>query len=216
MNKFQNAVAGLGLAAILGVPLAVVAQTANYSSVHKWVDAATSKTYVYVPGQTPAAAVAGFTSEKAPATRVVTLNNCGVGYFTKSTTSPPVMITGANWPATSGAAPTCTKAVAPATGYVGSLDSSPVGTTIDDGTKIYVKGGSGPGSVTLQITASGNITTKANACGFLRVAVSTSRPLTNFKIGATSYTFDSLPSVTAPMICRKTSPTTSAVYVPAN
>lgn len=214
MNKFQNAVAGLGLAAILGVPLAVVAQTANYSSVHKWTDAATSKTYVYVPGQTVGSPVTDFTSEKSPTTKVVTLNACGWGSFTKSTTSPPTNITGATWPPTSGAAVTCTKDPSPATTYTASNNGA-VGTMIDDGTKLWVKGGTGPGAVTLQITAAGKITTKANACGFVRVAVSTTRPLTTFSIGSTNYTLSSVPAVTNPMICRKVG-TSSFVYIPAS
>ncbi|HEY9301495.1 MAG TPA: hypothetical protein VIQ31_35050, partial [Phormidium sp.] len=54
-------------------------------------------TYIYVPGQTAGAAVPGFTAPRAPVARSLTLNNCGWGKFTKSTTSPPTNITGANW-----------------------------------------------------------------------------------------------------------------------
>ena len=214
MNAIQKLFAGLGLAAIVSVPIAVIAQTASYTSIHKWTDAASSKTYVFVPGQTAGSAVAGFSSEKAPTTRVLTLNNCGWGSFTKSSTSPPTNITGANWPATSGSAPTCVKDPSPATTYTTSNPAA-TGTIIDDGTKLWVRGGTGPGSVTLGITASGAITTKANACGFLRVAVSTSRPLTSFMVGSSSYSLASLPSVTSPMICRKVG-TSSFTYVPAN
>lgn len=214
MNAIQRLLAGLGLIAAVGVPLGAIAQTATFGTVHKWTDTATNKTYIYVPGQTAGAEAAGFTTSKAPASRVVTLNNCGWGSFTKSATSPPTNITGANWPATSGSAPTCTKAVAPATGYVNSNDAA-TGTIIDDGTKIWVKGGTAAGSVTLQITSGGNITTKANPCGFIRVATSESRPMTTFKIGTMDYTLAALPSVTKPMICRKVG-TNSFTYVPVN
>ncbi|HLO52500.1 MAG TPA: hypothetical protein VK211_29140 [Kamptonema sp.] len=211
MNRFQRLFAGIGA---VGISLSSIAAIAGqYDAPHKWVDSASGKTYVYVPGQTPDAAVSGFSSEKAPTTRVLTLNNCGWGSFTKSTTSPPTNITGANWPPTSGSAVTCTKDAAPATTYTAS-NTSPVGTIIDDGTKLWVKGGTGPGAVTLQITASGAITTKANGCGFVRVTTSTSRPMTTFKIGATSYNLSSLPTVTSPMICRKVG-NSSFTYVPA-
>jgi len=89
------------------------------------------------------------------------------------------------------------------------------GTVLDDGTKIWVRGGTAAGVAAIQITSGGSITTKANACGFVRVTVGTSRPMTDFLIGSTAYTLDGLPSVTAPMICRKVG-TTSATYVPAN
>jgi len=214
MKAVQRLLAGLGLIAAVGVPLGAIAQTANFSSVHKWTDAATSKTYIYVPGQTAGAPATGFSAPRPPVSRVVTLNNCGWGSFTKSATSPPTNITGANWPAQSGAAPTCTKDPSPATTYTSSNPAA-TGTMIDDGTKIWVRGGTAAGSVTLNITSGGSITTKANACGFVRVPVSESRPMTNFSIGATNYTLAALPSVSAPMICRKVG-TTSATYVPAN
>ena len=214
MNLLQKLFAGIGLGAVVLAPVVAIAQTANFTSVHKWTDAATSKTYVYVPGQTAGSPVTDFTSDKSPSTKLVTLNNCGWGSFTKSATSPPINITGASWPATSGAAVTCTKDPSPATTYTAS-NTGAVGTMIDDGTKLWVKGGTGPGSVTLQITTAGKITTKANACGFVRVAASAARPLTTFKIGATSYTLGSVPSVPNPVICRKVG-TSSFTYVPAN
>lgn len=203
----------LSIAATLAL-IAPAAAFANYTTPHKvTVD---GKTYVFVPGQTAGSPVAGFSSPKAPTTRVLTLNNCGWGSFTKSATSPPTMITGANWAGkTTGTAPTCTKDPSPATTYTSSNPSAAVGSIIDDGTKLWVKGGTGPGSVTLQITTSGAITTKANACGFVRVTASESRPMTEFKIGTMSYTLASLPSKTNPMICRKVG-TASFTYVPAN
>lgn len=214
MNLLQKLFAGIGLGAIVLSPLAAIAQTANFTSVHKWTDASTSKTYVYVPGQTAANPVTDFTTPRTAAPRVLTLNNCGWGSFTKSATSPPVSLTGADWAGkTTGAAPTCVKDPAPATTYTTSNNAA-TGAVVDDGTKIWVRGGTGPGSVTVTITTAAKITTKANACGFVRIAASTSRPLTTFSIGATNYDLGTVPSVTAPMICRKVG-TTSATYVPA-
>src|SRR6476620_3778445 len=191
MKLLQKLFVGVSLSAIVLAPVAAIAQTANFSSVHKWTDAANSKTYVYVPGQTAGNAVPGFTAPKAPTPRVLTLNNCGWGSFTKSATSPPTNITGANWPAQSGSAPTCVKDPSPATTYTTSNPAA-TGTIIDDGTKIWVRGGTSSGSVSLQITSGGNIITKANACGFVRVAISESRPMTNFSIGAINYTLSAL------------------------
>jgi hypothetical protein len=124
------------------------------------------------------------------------------------------MIDGANWAGrTTGAAPTCVKDAAPATTYTTSNPAA-TGTVVDDGVKIWVRGGTTVGSATITVTTAGNITTKANACGFVRVTTSDSRPMTSFSIGATNYTLAALPSVTAPMICRKVG-TSSATYVPA-
>jgi len=201
--------AGFGWAAI-----GTVAK-AQFAAPHKWTDSATSKTYIYVPGQTAGSEVIGFTSDRAPASRVLTLNNCGWGSFTKSATSPPTNITGGstNWAGkSSGAAVTCSRGASSST-YTPS-NPGPVGTVVDDGSKIWIKGGTGPGSLSIEVTAAGNITTKANLCGFVRVATSSSRPMTTFKIGVTDYTLSALPSVNAPMICRKVG-TNSSTYLPA-
>jgi hypothetical protein len=216
MNLLQKFLAGIGLSALALAPLSAIAQT-SFSSVHKWTDAATSRTYIYVPGQTAGAAVAGFTAPRAAVARSLTLNNCGWGSFTKSTTSPPTNITGAgtNWAGkTTGTAPTCVKDAAAATTYTTS-NPAPTGTVIDDGTKIWVRGGTAAGTAAINITSGGNITTKANACGFLRVMISDSRPMTEFSIGSMNYTLAALPAVTKPMICRKVG-NSSFTYLPAN
>jgi hypothetical protein len=223
MNLLQKFFTGIGLSAIVLAPLSAIVlaplsaigQTANFTAPHKWTDAATSKTYVYIPGQTAGNPVTGLTSPKTAAPRVLTLNNCGWGSFTKSTTSPPTNITGANWTGkTTGAAPTCVKDPSPATTYTTSNPAA-TGTVVDDGTKIWIRGGTGVGSTTITVATAGTITTKANACGFLRMTTSESRPMTNFSIGSTNYILAALPSVTKPMICRKVG-TSSFTYIPAN
>lgn len=204
----------LSALALAGVVVGSIAPAvlANFAVPHKYVEG--DKTYVYIPGQTAAAAVAGFSSPKGAAQRTLTLNNCGWGSFTKSATSPPALVTGANWAGkTTGAAVTCTKDAAPATTYT-SNNNGPVGTVVDDGTKIWIKGGTTVGALPIGVVTSGLITTKANACGFVRVTVSTSNPMTAFQIGATNYMLSGIPTVSAPMICRKVG-TSSATYVPA-
>jgi len=214
MNLLQKLFAGVGLSALALAPLSsAIGQTASFNDPHKWTDTATSKTYVYIPGQTAGSAVPGFTAPKAPVARSLTLNNCGWGKFTKSTTSPPTNITGANWAdRTTGTAPTCVRD--PEGAYTTS-NPAPTGTVLDDGTKIWIRGGTTIGSLAISVASGGNITTKANACGFVRVTASASQPMTNFSIGTANYTLDALPSVTRPMICRKIG-TSSFTYVPAN
>lgn len=208
MKRILSALA-LAAMAVSSIAPAVLA---NFAVPHKWVDA--GKTYVYIPLRTPAVAIPGFAAPKAAAQRVLTLNNCGWGSFTKSATAPPTLITGANWAGrTTGAAVTCVKDAAPALTYT-SNNAGVVGTIVDDGTKIWIKGGTTVGAATIGITTAGAITTKANACGFVRVTTSVARPMTAFQIGVTNYTLAAIPTVTAPMICRKVG-TTSQTYVPA-
>jgi len=210
MKRILSALALAGMAVSSIAP----AVFANFTVPHKWVDAAASKTYVYIPGQTPGAAISGLAAPKAAALRVLTLNNCGWGSFTKSATSPPTLITGANWAGkTTGAAVTCVKDAAPATTYT-SNNMGAVGSVVDDGARIWIKGGTTVGALSIGVVTSGIIATKANACGFVRVTVSTSRPMTAFQIGVTNLALASIPTVTAPMICRKVG-TSSATYIPA-
>jgi hypothetical protein len=211
MNLLQKLFAGIGFSAIALAPLSAMGQTANFSAPHKWTDTATNKTYVYIPGQTAGSAIPGLTAPRAPVARSLTLNNCGWGKFTKSTTSPPTNITGANWAdRTTGTAPTC---VRDPEGTYTTSNPAATGTVVDTGTQIWIRGGTTIGSLAISVASGGNITSKANACGFLRLATSESRPMTEFSIGATNYTLAALPAVDKPMICRKIG-TSSFTYVP--
>ncbi|WP_445248244.1 hypothetical protein [Microcoleus sp. OTE_8_concoct_300] len=220
MNLLQKFFAGIGLSAIALAPLSAIAQTAaSFTNPHKWNDTAAGKTYVFIPNRPVGVPVVGLTTPKAASPRTLTLNNCGWGSFTKSTTAPPTLITGSgitvNWAGkTSGAAVTCTAPVAPATAYTSSNNGA-VGTVVDDGSKIWIKGGTTAGAAIINVTTAGAVTTKVNACGFLRITTSPSRPMTNFSIGTTNYTLAALPAVTKPMICRKVG-TASFTYIPAN
>uniref|UniRef100_UPI0004866CE7 hypothetical protein n=1 Tax=Planktothrix agardhii TaxID=1160 RepID=UPI0004866CE7 len=179
-------------------------------------DAVAGKTYVYFPAQA-GQPVTGLTSPKTPSLKVLTLNNCGIGKVNKSTTSPIIDIVGSgstvNFSAkTSGADPTCTAGTTP-----GSYTSSWTGSTgdvLEGSTAYFIKGGTGAGAISVNVQSTGTITSKANACGFLRVTTSTARPMTNFSIGATAHSLAGLPAVTNPMICKKVG-TASFTYVPA-
>jgi hypothetical protein len=220
MNLLQKLLVGVGLSTIALTPLTAIAQTAaSFTSPHKWTDTATGKTYVFIPNRPVGRTVTGLTAPKAASPRTLTLNNCGWGSFTKSATSPPTLITGSgitvNWAGkTNGAAVTCTAPVTPATAYTSSNNGA-VGTIVDDGSKIWIKGGSTAGSAIINVTSAGTVSTKVNGCGFLRITTSPSRPMTNFSIGTTNYILATLPTVTKPMICRKVG-TASVTYIPAN
>ena len=207
------------IAAILSIvaivlPQVAIAQSAPFSTPHKWTNSATSKTYVYIPNQTPGVSSTNLKTFKNSTVNLA-LNNCGWGSFKKSVTSPPVIIAGANWAGkTTGTAPTCVKDAAPALTYTTSNPAA-TGAVVDDGTKIWVRGGTDLGSISIQVTNESKITTKANACGFVRVTVGTSRPMSIFAIGIVSYTIADLALVDKPMVCQKVG-TTSLIYVPAN
>ena len=205
----------------IGVAIAaIVAGTenasANYNAPHKYTDSTSGKSFVVIPNQTPNSTIANFLVPRPTVQRTLTLNNCGWGSLTKGS-SAPTNITGTstfvNWNnKTTGTAVTCTKDPSPATTYT-SNNNGPLGTVIDDGSKIWIKGGATTGSIIVNVETSSAITTKTNACGFVQIATSASRPFTNFNIGSTNYTFSTLPSVSKPMICKKFG-TESTAYIP--
>lgn len=210
--KRLAALFGLGILGVSAAP----ALAGQYDVVHKWTNPVDSKTYVYFPSQTAEQPVAGLTAEKTPALKTYTLNNCGIAKITKSTTSPIQNIVGANGATvnfstkTSGADPTCTSAA----GVYTSSWAGATGDVLETPTAYFVKGGSGPGAISATITSDGNVTSKANKCGFLRVGVTTSRSMTNFAVGTTEYTLAATPSVTYPMICKKITDTDYRLYLP--
>lgn len=216
--NFKRILALFGLGILGSVAIADLAKAGQFDVVHKWTDSIAGKTYVFIPAQTAGQPVTGLTSPKTPALKVLTLNNCGIAKVSKGTTSPVTNITGAggatvNFSAkTTGAEPTCTAGTTP--GSYTSSWAGAVGDVLDAGSNYFIKGGTGPGAISVNVTTTGTITSKANACGFLRVTTSTSRPMTNFNIGATAHTLAALPSVTNPMICRKVG-SNSFTYVPA-
>ena len=216
--NFKRIAALFGLGILGSVAIADLARAGQFDVVHKWTDTVAGKTYVYIPNQTAGQPVTGLTSPKTPALKVLTLNNCGIGKVSKGTTSPVTNITGASGATvnfgskTTGADPTCTAGTTPGT-YVSSWAGN-TGDVLEGSTAYFIKGGTAAGAISVNVESTGNITSKANACGFLRVTTSTTRPMTNFNIGATAHTLAALPTVTNPMICRKVG-TSSFTYVPA-
>ena len=208
-------------AILLSVLFPELAQ-ANFSAVHKWTDSATQKTYIYFPGQISGQPVAGLTSPKAPKPRIISLNDCGVGKISKTTTPISAITRADGKPVnfgsrTNGSDPTCT----PGVGLSGPFNSwsASAGDILETPTAYYIQGEIAYGmtvseTMNINVVSDGTITSKANACNFVRVTISATRPMTTFKVGATEYSLDSLPSVTAPMICKKVG-TSSFIYLPA-
>jgi hypothetical protein len=213
----KKVIAALITFAAIVFPQSATAQSANFTSPHKWTDAATNKSYVFIPNQTPLVAISNLISRDESGDESVRLNNCGWGSIDYFVTLVNVVrynqLGFVNWEGrTTGATPSCTQNT---NGTWASNNNSPVGTVVKAGSKYWIKGGSSWGSVILTLSYGKVIKNKVNACGFLRVLVSEARPMTNFSIGATNYTLAALPSVTKPMICRKVG-NSNSTYLPLN
>lgn len=175
--------------------------SASYTGVHKVTE--NGVTAVYIPGT--ANTQVQVKTPKLPTASLLTLNACGWGKLSNSTTSPILNITGGstNFGAkTSAAPPVCVKQ-ADGTNF-DSNSAATVGTVIDAGTQIWIKGGSGIGTLAVDVTKQAVINSTINACGFSKLAVNATRPLTTFMVGATNYTLSSVTSMPASQICKNT------------
>jgi hypothetical protein len=201
MNKRIIAIASFFLTLI---PLAAKAN--QFDIVHRWTDSVAGKTYIFIPAQTTGEIVTESTSEK-----VYLLNNCGDIKIKKSpniTNISPVLggLVKFKNRTQVGENPGCLNGT--------SSWSAPVGNVVESPTDFFIKGSLSSGNAKmLRITKTKKLNSKANDCGFLRISTSDVKPMTTFKVGATNYTLDSLPTVTNPMICKKIG-ATSTTYTP--
>lgn len=211
MKKF--ALAFQAASAIVLSICSIAPALANFTVPHKWTDSANSKTYVYIPGQVVGSSIQ-INSPQPPVSRILTPDDCGWGSIKKSASSSITLISGVNWAqrVTTSTPLKCT--LTPNGSYSNGRPTNPQGTVVDDGVRIWMRGGTNP-TMTVNVTFAKTITAPVNACGFIRVTVSDSRPMTAFQVGMTNYTLAALPAKTAPMICRKVG-ASSATYVPAN
>jgi len=198
------------VSAIVSTGAIVFASSANFTIPHKWINA--GRTYVYIPGQTAGSSIQ-INSPQPPVSRTLTPDDCGWGSIKKSPSSLITSISGVNWAgrATVSTPLTC---ILGSDGHSNGRPMDPQGTVVDDGVRIWMRGGTNP-TMLVNVTFARTITSKVNACGFARVTVSDSRPMTAFQIGTTNYTLAAISTVTAPMICRRVG-VNSMQYIPLN
>ena len=209
----KKAIAAILSIAAIALPQVAIAQTAIFNSPHKWTDPATLKVYVFIPGQTPGLAIEGLTSIETSigaGDEAIQANDCGwsqtdnfsdlidVKYYNNNVL---------NWAGrTKGATPTC---ILSAGTYVSS-NNAPINTVIIAGKIVWIKG-----QGIIRKTYGKKVTTKTNACGFLKVVTSELRTMRRFSVAGADYTFATLPTVSMPVICRKVG-ASSITYIPIN
>lgn len=183
----------IGLISSFGTKL-IAQDIAAYTQPYK--STVSGKTSIYIPTNSPGQPIASFSSPSIPKTKALTLNNCGIGKVSKGTTSPITNIEGSglidfNSRQMMGTKPTCT--LNKTSGQYESSWNPSVGAMMDDGTSIYIKGGTGAGAITISVTNDSKISTKANACGTVRVNVSDTKPMANFAINGSTFYLADLP-----------------------
>ncbi|MEG4420820.1 hypothetical protein QUA70_19835 [Microcoleus sp. LAD1_D5] len=200
---------GLGLIAILPQ-----VATASFNGVHR--STVNGKERVVIPGQTPEASIEITTLNTR--SRSLTLNNCGWGKFTESTTAPVASLVagGSTLSIAPGVAPTCVKETT-STGAVfySTNNTGPTGTVVKAANVIWVRGGTTIGAYAIDVNTNKISKAKSNKCGVASFTITATRPLTNFTHSGTNYTLASLPSTTnGGLICRNSSTGGAIAFAP--
>lgn len=193
MQNKKN-IALISLLAFLGIQTQAMAETWKFTSP------TTQRTTYFVGGQTPnsTAELKIFRRYK----RTLTLNNCGWGRFTKSSTANSVKVLyNSAAPGTeigssnvgrmniteASAAPACTSNSEG--GYTDSLASTPANSAIQVGNVIWIKGGTAPGTYSIDYINEIVRQAKTNNCGIARLSApspTAKYTLQGFQIGSYS------------------------------
>lgn len=178
---------------------------ASFAGVHRGTSGGSDR--VIIPNQTPDTTIAltvGSTEIKpvSPAA-----DTCGIARLQDSATNPIVGIEGVNF------AGRTTEATVPS-GYTptGLCSSSlkPNGSVVKVGNAYYIWFDQ-YGTFNLRVSYGKVSNVKVNSCGFGSIAITPTRPLTNFSIGGVTYTLASLPTTTSGgLYCRKNGGTSIA------
>lgn len=212
--------------------LTPLAANAQYDSPHKWTDSF-GKTRIYIPG-TADNVVDVLTESSKEYTFIV--NTCGWISLRESATrkiksfsTPTNSISINNFiPSFSFYhGPLCSWVVSSSWNYwdkdnhyTGTGLQVPNGSlhTIFNTNQFFIKIAplySAPSSIQGTLTYENTIKNKINSCGFGTILVSTTRPMTTFKIAGVDYTLDTLPAVDKPQLC-KIQGASKVRYLPLN
>ena len=179
--------------------LLVSSPPAMASFVHR--DTSGGRNRVVIPNQTPNTTITLTvgTTEIRPVSPAA--NTCGIARLQDSATNPIVGIEGVNFVGRT------TEATVPS-GYTptGLCSDSlkPAGSVVKVGNAYYIWFDQ-YGTFNLQVSYGKVSNVKVNSCGFGSIAITPTRPLTNFSSGGVAYTLASLPiAANGFLYCRKT------------
>lgn len=197
---------GAAIATLLGVAAPALS---SYESIHKVEEG--GKTKVYFPG-TPGTQTT-FKADAAPSLRVFSVNRCGWIQIKEGLTVKVTKVTGTNITsdAISGAISYIRSPICEWTGtewYENTQDKNhPFGKGWRHGSDIWIRvlpliDPNTGNPYQAQVTYRREYKVNIKECGFGYATISTTKPMTSFVIGTTTYNLSSLPSTSRPMICK--------------
>jgi hypothetical protein len=211
--KISQISLGVGFTIALLPLLSQNAIAAGFDGIHRSTFGGKDK--IFIPNQPPNTTVALTVGSEEIRSVAFTANTCGIGRLQDSASKP---ITGVE---TGGSlvfnfAGRTTEATIPS-GYTTGVcagSSKPRGSVVKVGNAIYLWAGE-YNTLNLRVLSGKVSNVKINACGFGSIAITPTRPLTNFTLGGTNYTLATLPTTTnGALICRKDAAGNGISFVP--
>jgi len=201
-------IAAIGGLLLLGFPAIASAQDPILNGIHKWINPTTNATYVYIPDQ-PTTITVKLLQNRL---RLLTTNNCGIAKIADTQTNVYEGFkteSGQAFSQVSNDSATVPNCVLNST--TGQYESNWNPASNNSALRIvdtwYLKLANNSTAINVRVFSRKSITSNSNDCGFVRIRQSESRPLIDFQMNVggveQSYGLDSLPSVNAPMVCRK-------------
>jgi hypothetical protein len=217
-SKLTQISLGVGFTIALLPLLSQNAIAAGFDGIHRSTFGGKDK--IFIPNQTPNTTVSLTveTSELKPVN--FTNANCGIVRLADSPTKPITAIdTGGSL--TFNFAGKITDTVPPPGYSTGVCQTFPSpgyrtqGTVVKVGNALYLYANAPLGAINLRVSYGKTSNVKINACGFGAIAITPTRPLTNFIFAGTAYTLTNLPTTTnGALICRKDAAGNGISFVP--
>lgn len=186
--------------------------SAQFSNIHRWTDSK-GQTFIYLPDRPAGQPVTNVRTQQITR-RIIKLNACGIGRVSSTErneifgfrTESGGLID--QFAPETGQQPVPTCRLNEATGAYESNWNPPINTAMKisfDSPDWYLKLGAGAGAVNMDIVSWRTVSSNTNECGFARVRLlnGVSQLQMNEGSGFQNISVSGLPSVSAPMICRK-------------
>lgn len=187
----------------------IPANAGQFDVIHKWINPVDNAVYVYIPDQPVNQPLANMRILQNKL-KLLKTNPCGIAKVSDSESNIVEGFkteSGASFSQSqndSAQVPNCTLVSGVYTSNWNPGNNNSALKIVDTW---YLKLSPSAGAFNVNIYSRKTYSSNTNDCGFIRIKDSATRPLTQFELttvnGFQSYNLDSLPTVTAPMLCRK-------------
>ena len=194
------------LSILATITLSDSAKAGQYDVIHKWVNPVDNSVYLYIPNQLPGQPLQTFKVLQKQLRQLKT-NNCGIAKIIDKETNPiqgfKTESGGSFSQSINDTAPVPNCTLNSSTGLYESNWNPTTNSALKIVDTWFLKIATNLTVINVNVWSRKVTTSKPNDCGFVRIKKTINRTLDEFEVNSISYGLDSLPTVTAPMICKK-------------